>query len=66
VPDEGRADTEAGDNREHKAIRGTGFRAIENCVLGCDLQRRDLVAIVGFDEGAWSKNRRGEFAIFQK
>ena len=23
-------------------------------------------AIVGFDEGAWSKNRRGEFAIFQK
>ena len=40
--------------------------------LGIDAQRiqsksygEEKPAVTGHDEGAWSKNRRGEFAVFQ-
>ncbi len=43
---------------------------VQNGVAADRIQSRsygeEKPAVVGSDEGAWSKNRRGEFAIFQK
>lgn len=54
---------------ENRAIIVRNY-LVQNGIAADRIQTRsygeEKPAVVGFDEGAWSKNRRGEFAVFQK